>query len=100
MSSETENWRLFTDSPGVRQLAMPGFDEAEMEALHSLALEDKPKCSAAGMAALIKKWGCNPRNVFTRAADARWQEEIEVTAPTCLSLDAVHYVTSTSSTAL
>jgi len=79
-SPKKANWSEFSKSPGVEVYTMPVFEEMELEALRVLAFASTPKCSAEEMKARIAKWGCNPRNVLTKATSAFWQKELETAA--------------------
>lgn len=87
-SSKKKNWGAFCQSPRVQQLTMPIFDKAEMHALRELAFDGQPMCSAVVMTTRIAKWGCNPRNILTKADDIVWQTNLEQ-APSTLRMGAL-----------
>lgn len=84
-SPKKKVWSDLNKSPGVSQLTLPVFDEAELEALRALAFEGKAGCSPAAVRALCGKWGYNPRNVLTMSAKPDWQRYLE-SAPSVLPI--------------
>jgi len=79
--TEDTKWFEVSKSENVRVFTIPCFTGVEMEELHALAFADKPGCKDhEEVAHRMRKWGNNPRNVFTQAANDLWQGDLEIAA--------------------
>lgn len=77
---EDTKWFELSKSENVRTFTIPVFTDEEMHKLHALAFSAKAGCTNLEVAERISKWGNNPRNVFTHAANDEWQGDLELAA--------------------
>jgi hypothetical protein len=86
--TEDTKWFELSKSEKVRAFTIPAFTDEEMHELHALDFATKAGCSDLEVATRMRKWGNNPRNVFTQAPKDQWQGELE-TAASSLDLPAL-----------
>jgi hypothetical protein len=81
-SPKKDTWSDFVKTEGVLTLVAPRFTLDEMRHLRSAAFAHKPGCTEQEMLDRLDRWGPNPRNVLTHAANTDWQERLSTVTET------------------
>lgn len=71
------DWADYLTEPKTCLVALPGWSDEEMWALHAACFSKQPR---AGVAERIRKWGNNPRHVFSKGDEGWWQDLLEAAA--------------------